>query len=143
MEFSRQEYWSGLPFSSPGDLPDPGIEPRSPTLKTDSLLSEPSGKLLVLNKHIWNKWMKQPTDVQTTYNSACTQIQAYTPLVHAGKHTCIREHVHRSDGQCPIWSPRSGCGHHATDMSLLDGIREPLASQQPLLCYQSICPIYG
>ena len=31
-EFSRQEYWSGLPFPSPGDLPDPGIEPRSPTL---------------------------------------------------------------------------------------------------------------
>ena len=36
MEFSRQEYWSGLPFSSPGDLPDPGIEPRSPTLQADS-----------------------------------------------------------------------------------------------------------
>ena len=34
--FSRQEYWSGLPFPSPGDLPDPGIEPRSPTLQTDS-----------------------------------------------------------------------------------------------------------
>ena len=33
MEFSRQEYWSGLPFPSPGDLPDPGIEPRSPTLQ--------------------------------------------------------------------------------------------------------------
>ncbi|CAI9168615.1 unnamed protein product [Rangifer tarandus platyrhynchus] len=33
MEFSRQEYWSGLPFSSPGDLPDPGVEPRSPALQ--------------------------------------------------------------------------------------------------------------
>ena len=42
--FSRQEYWSGLPFLSPGDLPDPGIEPRSPALQEDSLLSEPSGK---------------------------------------------------------------------------------------------------
>ena len=41
MEFSRQEYWSGLSFSSPGDLPDPGIEPRSPTLQADSLHSEP------------------------------------------------------------------------------------------------------
>ena len=40
MGFSRQEYWSGLPFPSPGDLPDPGIEPGSPTLQTDSLLSE-------------------------------------------------------------------------------------------------------
>ena len=41
MEFSRQEYWSGLPFPSPGDLPDPGIEPRSPALRADALPSEP------------------------------------------------------------------------------------------------------
>ena len=41
MEFSRQEYWSGLPFPSPGDLPDPGIKPRSPALQADSLPSEP------------------------------------------------------------------------------------------------------
>ena len=40
MEFSRQEYWSGLPFPSPGDLPNPGIEPRSSTLQADALLSE-------------------------------------------------------------------------------------------------------
>ena len=46
MEFSRQEYWSGLPFLSPGDLPDPGIEPRSPTLQADALPSEPPGKPL-------------------------------------------------------------------------------------------------
>ena len=45
MGFPRQEYWSGLPFSSPGDLPDPGIEPRSPALQVDSLLSEPPEKL--------------------------------------------------------------------------------------------------
>ena len=46
MGFSRQEYWSGLPlsFPSPGDLPDPGIEPRSPTLQSGALTSEPSGK---------------------------------------------------------------------------------------------------
>ena len=41
MEFSRQEYWRWLPFPSPGDLPDPGIEPRSPALQADSLPSEP------------------------------------------------------------------------------------------------------
>ena len=41
--FSRQEYWSALPFPSPGDLPDPGIEPRSPTLQADSLQSKPPG----------------------------------------------------------------------------------------------------
>ena len=44
MGFSRQEYWSGLPFPSPGDLPDPGIEPRSPALWADTLPSEPPGK---------------------------------------------------------------------------------------------------
>ena len=44
MEFSWQEYWSGLPFLSPVDLPDPEIGPGSPTLQADSLLTEPSGK---------------------------------------------------------------------------------------------------
>ena len=43
--FPRQEYWHGLPFPSPGDLPNPGIEPGSPALQADSLLSEPAGKL--------------------------------------------------------------------------------------------------
>ena len=46
MGFSRQEYWSGLPFPSPGDLPDPGIKPRSPTLQADTLTSAPPGKPL-------------------------------------------------------------------------------------------------
>ena len=44
MEFSRLEYWSGWPFPSPGDLPDLGIEPRSPALQADSLPTEPPGK---------------------------------------------------------------------------------------------------
>ena len=42
MGFSRQEYWSGLPFPSPGHLPDPGVEPGSPTFQADALTSEPS-----------------------------------------------------------------------------------------------------
>ena len=46
MDFFREEHWSGLPFPSPGDLPDPGIEPRSPALQANSLLSEPPGKTL-------------------------------------------------------------------------------------------------
>ena len=55
MGFSRQEYWSGLPFPSPGHLPDPGIEPGSPALQADSLLSEPPGKpkcdiILIINE---------------------------------------------------------------------------------------------
>ena len=44
MGISRQEYWSGLPFPSPGDLLDPGIERQSPTLEADTLTSEPPGK---------------------------------------------------------------------------------------------------
>ena len=47
MEFTRQEYWNRLPFPSPGDLPNPGIEPGSPTLQADSLLSEPLGKSML------------------------------------------------------------------------------------------------
>jgi len=46
MDFSKQEYWSGLPCPSPGDLPHPGIEPRSPTLQADSLPCEPPGSLI-------------------------------------------------------------------------------------------------
>ena len=46
MGFSRQEYWSGLPFPSPGDLPNPGTKPGTPTLEADALTSEPPEKPL-------------------------------------------------------------------------------------------------
>ena len=46
MGFSRREYWNGLPFPSPGDLPDPGIKPRSPASQANFLPSEPPGKPL-------------------------------------------------------------------------------------------------
>ena len=48
MEFSRQKYWSGLPFPSAGDLPNLGIKPGSPALQADSLLSESPGKHYVV-----------------------------------------------------------------------------------------------
>ena len=50
MEFPRQEYWSGLPFPSPGDLPNSGIRPMSPALQVDSLLTEPQEKPTRLSK---------------------------------------------------------------------------------------------
>ena len=59
MGFSRQEYWSGLPFSSPGGLPDPGIEPRSPALQAEALTSEPPGKPLRAIKEILTQWTSQ------------------------------------------------------------------------------------
>ena len=55
MGFSRQEYWSGLPFPSAGDLLDSGIEPGSPTLQADALLSEPPGKPNLDNTGSLNK----------------------------------------------------------------------------------------
>ena len=48
MEFSRQEYWNGLPFPSPGGLLDPGIEPWAPALQADALPSEPPGKPMIM-----------------------------------------------------------------------------------------------
>ena len=53
IELSRQEYWSGLPFPSWGDLPDPGIQPGSPTLQADSLPAEPSGKQSKVVQFSW------------------------------------------------------------------------------------------
>ena len=50
MGFSRQEYWSGLPFASPGDLPNPGIEPKSPAFQADALTSEP---LIIVISSSW------------------------------------------------------------------------------------------
>ena len=57
MEFSRQEYWSGLPFLSPGDLPDPGIKPGSLALQADSLPSEPPGTVKrMIDKYFFFLW---------------------------------------------------------------------------------------
>ena len=53
MEFSRQEYWSVLPFPAPGDLPDPGIKPMSLACQGDSLPMIQQGKPHLLNKTIW------------------------------------------------------------------------------------------
>ena len=60
--FPTQEYWSGLPFPSPGDLFDPGIEPVSPTLQADSLPAEPLRKPVVISH--WIKKKFPPNDIQ-------------------------------------------------------------------------------
>ena len=52
MGFSRQEHWSGLPFPSPGDHPNPGMTPGSPALQADSLPSEPPGKHFITYNHV-------------------------------------------------------------------------------------------
>ena len=68
MGFSRQEYWSGLPFPSPGDLPDPEIEPRSPALQGGALTSEPPGKPTVMyNVHQNLMFFLNSSFVPSTY----------------------------------------------------------------------------
>ena len=67
MGFSRQEYWSGLPFPSPGDLPNPGIEPRSSAFQADALTSEPPGK---------------PIEMQMPSSKLARQIQQYIKRFH-------------------------------------------------------------
>ena len=65
MGFSRQGYWSGLPFPSPGDLPNSGIEPRSPALQADALTSEPHQGRVFLGV------CKFPNQIPDTYSSYC------------------------------------------------------------------------
>ena len=76
-EFSRQEYWSGLPFPSPGDPPDPGIKPTSLALQEDSLPPEPSGKLT-----LW--WNIQITSLTTEDFSQIQELQACVPSLQEG-----------------------------------------------------------
>ena len=66
MGFSKQEYWSGLPFPSPGDLPNPGIEPVSSASQADTLTSEPPGKLVCY----WDKLhiLHKETEAQQLHN---------------------------------------------------------------------------
>ena len=90
MGLAWQEYWSGLPLSSPGDLPDPGIEPGSPALRVDSLPSESPGK---------------PNFNQETANLSRQQgngsfVQTHTLHAEAGRLCCLEQEVstcmHRS-----------------------------------------------
>ena len=71
MEFFQQEYWSGLPFPSPGDLPDPGVEPRScRSLQADSLLSEPPGNPQL--EHEWSQYTQLYQRKNTKTSKICS-----------------------------------------------------------------------
>ena len=65
MGFSKQEYWSGLPFPSPGDLPNPGIKLGSLVLQADTLPSEPPGKCFVLNYSKNGGWKHMKKDMKS------------------------------------------------------------------------------
>ena len=75
MGFSRQEYWSGLPFPSPGDLPNPRIEPRSPALRADALPSKPPGNPMIqprqhIKKHRHSFTDKGPSSQSYGFSSS-------------------------------------------------------------------------
>ena len=78
MGFSRQEYLSGLPFPSPGHLPDPGIKPRSPTLQADALSSEPPGK--PINKIL--KYVNENACVCANFLQSCPTLCDPMDLAH-------------------------------------------------------------
>ena len=110
VEFSRQEYWTGLPFSSPGDFPDPGIEPGSPTLQSDTLPSEPPGKPWMVT------WLV-PKDTAS--------VPALTPLYPAGLRKFsststpqqqlqkAQSHYKRSPHLFPVYPPQTPFGSRA------------------------------
>ena len=102
MEFSRSEYWSGWPFPSPGDLPNSGIEHRSPALQVDTLPAEPQGKpkstevgflsLLQrifltqeLNQGLLNhRWILYQLSSQGSYRELCVKDEGEWRLVELG-----------------------------------------------------------
>ena len=91
MGFSRQEYWSGLPFPSPGDLPDPGIEPRSPALQADALPSEPP--VIPSNKHWVSRCLEQSSGemcVQVGYDAEPSIYQDGSPVFPLSLPSCSR-----------------------------------------------------
>ena len=89
MGFSRQEYWSGLPFHSPGDLPNPGIEPGSPALEADALTFEPPGKPIALYKCSSSKTIAKNND---------DYIYIYIYI-----YICIYIHTHMENEQFPTY----------------------------------------
>ena len=95
MGFSRQEYWSGQPFSPPGDLPDPGMQHRSPVLQADSLPSEPPGKSPELCMYLCMEMWLYSVCIYIVYACiysvyACIYTYIYTWCVHM----CIRVYIH-------------------------------------------------
>ena len=87
MGFSRQEYWSGLPLPSPGDLPDPGIEPGSPALEADALTSEPPGKLNLISSPLTAKCCTRHKDGHEPNEITMSLRLQYIKIMRENSHT--------------------------------------------------------
>ena len=129
MRFPRHEYWSGLPFSSPGYLPDPGIEPGSPTLQADSLLSELPGKpsyvYVCMYMYAYLCLLHQIRSVAQSCPTLCNPMNGSTPglPVHHQLLEFTQTHVHRvSDAiqpSHPLSSPSPPAPNPSQYQSLL------------------------
>ena len=89
MEFSRPEYWRGWPFPSPGDLPNPGTEPRSPALHTDSLPAQPPGKPIKDQTQLEFKGYKTPLGLKPLFgvqDSSSSQIRGNIIFLRKNTH---------------------------------------------------------
>ena len=95
MGFSGQEYWSGLPFSIPGDILDPGIEPRSPALQADSLPTDPIGNSLFTLSYQFQMYAKVISLYTHTYTYILFQI-----LCHIGYYKILNVSV---VVPCAVW----------------------------------------
>ena len=111
MGFSRQEYWSGLPFPSPGDLPNPGIEPRSLALQADALTSEPPGKPQGLAHVIQNsrlqpnpKLLKQKRKKEVLVREMKPGSFGLQVWLHLGAETSLEIHLYPSLGSLSLLS---------------------------------------
>ena len=116
MGFSRQEYWSGLPFPSPGDLPNPGIEARSPALQADSLPPEPQGRSLNNQVHFWKSRLVSTRTSPSTCHFASLMIRTISHRPDSGSaHVSPYFFFHsRTTGVGYLGT----CSHHDTISSL-------------------------
>ena len=116
MGFSRQECWSGLPFPSPGDLPDPGIEPGSPALQADALLSEPPGK--VMPDWLGPSWcLGNCTDRNLIWSFLCrleALHRSFPSILTSAKCTHLPNRVTCQGPPSPLWFllDKSECTNH-------------------------------
>ena len=131
MEFSRQEYWSGLPFPSPGDLRNPGIEPGFPALQAEALPSEPPGKP--------TKW--STINLTPGYVLHCGRRHEAKAEANGGR---VRGFVGRR--RCGWWTHRAGLGPNPVQGAAGDGVDAALVLSppcQPWVYSCSPCPEKG